>query len=337
MRELTELLKATKPYAVENRALSWWHLLSTIAVAVGLAVVAASEVALPLRILASVLEGLTYVRIFILYHDYQHGAIFQNSPVATAFFSVFGVFILNPPRVWNRSHNYHHSKNAQIATASIGSFPVMTTTEYFAAPWYKRIEYRIARHPITIAFGYLPIFLFGMCLVSFFTDPKRHFDSLIALIAHGVLLAGLWMWNPAIAVLSYLVPLFIACSVGGYLFYAQHNFPEVKLKPRADWDFVFAAVRSSSFMEGSPIMHWFTGNIGYHHVHHLNSRIPFYRLPEAMAAIPELQTPARTSLWPSDMYRCLRLKLWDKERDRMISFSEARQKTSDYAPALQRS
>ncbi len=334
MRDLTELLKATKPYAVENRALSWWHLGTTLAVAVTLAVIAALPIAWSVRILASIFEGLTLVRLFILYHDYEHGAIFHGSAFAKSYFKVFGVFILNPPQVWNRSHNYHHSKNAQIATASIGSFPVMTTTEYFAASWLKRLQYRVARHPVTIALGYVPIFLFGMCLVSFITDPKRHFDSLIAIVAHFIALGLLWMWDPYIAVLSYLIPLALACSVGGYLFYAQHNFPEVKLKPRADWDFVFAALQSSSFMDGSPVMHWFTGNIGYHHVHHLNSRIPFYRLPEAMAAIPELQNPGRTSLSPSDIYQCLRLKLWDKERDRMISFSEAHELDSDYAPAL---
>jgi acyl-lipid omega-6 desaturase (Delta-12 desaturase) len=338
MRELTELLKATKPFTVENRPLSWWHLLSTTAVAVALAVIAALPTLWSIRVLASIFEGLTLVRLFILYHDYQHGAIFQGSPTAKVLFSGFGIFILNPPRVWNRSHNYHHSKNAQIATASIGSFPVMTTQEYFAAPWTLRLKYRLARSPFTIAIGYLPIFLIGMCLVSFLKDPKRHFDSLIALVAHGVVLAALWALNPALAILTYLFPIFLACSVGGYLFYAQHNFPDMKLKPRTDWDFVYAALNSSSFMDGSPLMHWFTGNIGYHHVHHLNSRIPFYRLPEAMEAIPELQNPGRTSLRPMDVYHCIRLKLWDKERDRMVSFSEAHQALEEeYVPAYQRS
>jgi acyl-lipid omega-6 desaturase (Delta-12 desaturase) len=337
MRDLPELLKATKPFTVENRALSWWHLTTTIAVAVFFALVAAAPVEPAWRFVASVLEGMTLVRLFILYHDYEHGAIFQRSPAAKAFFKVFGVFILNPPQVWNRSHNYHHSKNAQIATASIGSFPVMTTAEYFAAPWTTKFRYRLARHPMTIALGYLPIFLIGMCLVSFLKDPRRHFDSLIALVAHGVALVALWAWDPWIAVAAYLFPIFLACSVGGYLFYAQHNFPDVKLRPRADWDFVFAALRSSSYMEGSPLMHWFTGNIGYHHVHHLNSRIPFYRLPEAMAAIPELQDPGRTSLRPTDIYHCLRLKLWDKAQDRMVSFDEAESHESERVPAFQRS
>src|SRR5262249_28750264 len=91
---------------------------------------------------------------------------------------------------------------------------------------------------------------------------------------------------------------------------------------RADWDYVAAALYSSSYVRMHPVLHWFTGNIGYHHVHHLNARIPFYRLPEAMAAIVELQSPGTTSLHPFDVYRCLRLKLWDREGKAMLSFAE---------------
>ncbi|MEZ4749742.1 MAG: fatty acid desaturase [Bdellovibrionota bacterium] len=123
-------------------------------------------------------------------------------------------------------------------------------------------------------------------------------------------------------VLAYLLPLYVSCMLGAYLFYIQHNFPSMQLRPREEWTFLFAALNSSSFMEGSAFVHWLTGNIGYHHVHHLNSRIPFYRLPEAMAAIPELQNPGRTSLRPREIVRCLKLKLWDPRRNRMVSFAE---------------
>jgi hypothetical protein len=109
------------------------------------------------------------------------------------------------------------------------------------------------------------------------------------------------------------------------LFYAQHNFPGARFPNRAGWDYVAAALDSSSYLRMNPVMHWLTGNIGYHHVHHLNARIPFYRLPEAMAGIEELQSPGTTSLHPCDIYRCLRLKLWDPERERLVSFQEHRE------------
>jgi omega-6 fatty acid desaturase (delta-12 desaturase) len=119
--------------------------------------------------------------------------------------------------------------------------------------------------------------------------------------------------------LTLLIPYFIASAIGTYLFYAQHNFPGVSFSDEAGWTYEKAALESSSFMKTGPIMGWFTANIGYHHVHHLNSRIPFYRLPEVAKKIPELTTPKTTSLHPVDIFRCLRLKVWDVETQQMVS------------------
>ena len=116
----------------------------------------------------------------------------------------------------------------------------------------------------------------------------------------------------------------IAGGTGAYLFYAQHNYPGVALKLGKDWNYVTAALKSSSFIKMHPVLNWFTANIGYHHVHHLNHRIPFYKLPKAMAAIKELHNPGVTSLRPWDVYKCLRLKLWDVNEDRLVSFAWAR-------------
>jgi omega-6 fatty acid desaturase (delta-12 desaturase) len=110
----------------------------------------------------------------------------------------------------------------------------------------------------------------------------------------------------------------VACAIGSYLFYAQHNFPTVTFEDREGWTYEKAALESSSYMKTSRIMAWFTGNIGYHHIHHLNARIPFYRLPEVLRAMPELQRPKTTSLSPAEMFRCLRLKVWDVEAQRMV-------------------
>jgi omega-6 fatty acid desaturase (delta-12 desaturase) len=117
-----------------------------------------------------------------------------------------------------------------------------------------------------------------------------------------------------------LLPHAIACALGSYMFYAQHNFPGMQLRPRTEWSFTDSALRASSYMRLGPVMQWFSGNIGYHHVHHLNPTIPFYRLPEAMAAIPELRQPVTTSLWPRDVVACLRLKLWDHAEQQMVGY-----------------
>jgi omega-6 fatty acid desaturase (delta-12 desaturase) len=130
--------------------------------------------------------------------------------------------------------------------------------------------------------------------------------------------AGFWLFFCAQG-----FPAALSLCLGAYLFYAQHNFPAAQLKDRRQWDYHFAAMKSSSMFDMSAPLHWFTGNIGYHHIHHLNHRIPFYRLPEAMKALPELQSPGRTSWAIRDVVGCLRVALWDPEQQKLVSHREA--------------
>jgi acyl-lipid omega-6 desaturase (Delta-12 desaturase) len=120
-----------------------------------------------------------------------------------------------------------------------------------------------------------------------------------------------------------ILPFALAAMIGAYLFYAQHNYPGMRATQCGDWAFHEAALESSSYTVMGPVMRWCTGNIGFHHIHHLNAAIPFYRLPEAMRAIPAMQAPAITSLRPRDIRACLRLKLWDAEAGRMVGFRTA--------------
>ena len=110
--------------------------------------------------------------------------------------------------------------------------------------------------------------------------------------------------------------------IGAYLFYAQHNFPGVVFNEGADWSYVGAALQSSSYMRMSFFWRWVTANIGYHHIHHINARIPFYRLPEVMQKIPEMQNVKETTLNPTDIISCFKLKIWDTDKNKMISISE---------------
>lgn len=323
MRHGTELIKATKPFVREDRRRSWWCLWSTLAILIGLLGATCLPVHWLVRVPCSVLGGLVLVRMFVIYHDYQHGTILRGSRVAHVIMWAYGLFSLNPPSIWNRSHNHHHKHNSKMLDANIGSFPLMTTDDYAKAPWLARFKYRVARHPLTILLGYFTIFFYEMCLRNLLTRPREHFDAAIALVLHLGLVAAIAIFAPGVLVWTFLLPLTLAGAVGAYLFYAQHNFPDVQIKPADDWDYVFAALHSSSYVTMNPLMHWFTGNIGYHHVHHLNSRIPFYRLPEAMAAMPELQSPGTTSLSPRNIYRCFRLKLWAPEKNRMVTFKGA--------------
>ena len=162
----------------------------------------------------------------------------------------------------------------------------------------ERFRYALARHPATIALGYSTIVFYGMCLRTLLTNPRRHWDLGVALILHSGLIAVLAVAAWSIMLFGVIVPSTIALALGAYLFYAQHNLPEVNIRDREEWNYVFAALHSSSYMEMSPLMQWFSANTGYHHVHHLNARILFDRLPESMAEIEKLQLPPAISLAP---------------------------------------
>jgi omega-6 fatty acid desaturase (delta-12 desaturase) len=160
--------------------------------------------------------------------------------------------------------------------------------------------------------------------MSFLRSPRKRWDSLIALLVNWSATALIVVkFGFATFFFGYFLPLFVAHAVGAYLFYAQHNFDGLHIQPREDWTYDRAALESASYMPGGPLMQWLTGNIGYHHVHHLNPTIPFYRLPEAMAAIPELQQPGVTRLTPADIAHNFRMKLWDPAQGKMVGYPRA--------------
>lgn len=316
-----ELVAVTRPFAQEDRARTIFHVVSTFALIAAATAIAAAAPWLSLRIAGSVVEGLLIVRAFILAHDFQHGAILRKSKVGSIIFGIYGALVLTPPKVWRQTHNYHHAHTAKIVGAQIGSYPVMTVEMWRRAPRSKRIAYAIARHPLTILCGYLTIFLAGMCISAFVRNPKENWDSAVAALLHATLVSVIThFFGFPMTLLVLIGPLFIACALGSYLFYAQHNFPGIHMQPRQTWSFARAALESSSYMRCGPLMSFFTGEIGYHHVHHLNAAIPFYRLREAMDAIPELQIEPQTSLSPADVWHCLSLKLWDPQANTMVPF-----------------
>ncbi len=294
-------------------------MLSTAFLLVGCVAGALWEVHSAVRMACSVLAGLLILRLFVIYHDQQHHAILPHSRLAEAFMRVFGILALSPSSIWRSSHNHHHKHNSKLRGSHIGSFPIMTKANYLKSSRAERLKYLFMRHPLTILFGYLFAFLHGMCLYPFLKNPREHFDCLIALVTHLVIAVTItWFFGWQALLLAQAIPHFIAYAIGTYLFYAQHNFPGVSFSDNAGWTYEKAALESSSFMKTGPVMGWFTANIGYHHVHHLNARIPFYRLPEATAGIPELKSPKTTSLHPAEILRCLRLKVWDVETQQMV-------------------
>jgi len=319
MHSAESLHLRTKAYAKDSFWKSWWCILSTTFILV--ATWAGTFPALPvvLRILCSVLTGLLLVRLFVIYHDQQHRAILPKSRVAELFMRVFGIWALSPSSIWRSSHDHHHAHNSRLRGSHIGSYPIMTKEQYQKSSRRERFWYLFTRHPLTILFGYIFVFLFGMVIHPMISSPRKHYDCLLALLLHialGTFLVVEFGWWTL--VLAMIVPEIIACALGSYLFYAQHNFPGVIFKDKAGWTYEKAALESSSHLKTGPIMAWFSGNIGYHHIHHINHRVPFYRLPEVYRDIPEFRKAKTTSLHPLEILRCLHLKVWCVETQRMV-------------------
>lgn len=319
MRTGPELILATKPFASDGALRSWWCILSTLFLLFVSLAGTLSDIPLLARGACSILAGLLILRLFVIYHDQQHHAILTKSSLAEGLMKVVGILALSPSSVWRSSHNHHHNHNSRLRGSHIGSYPIMTKEQFMKTPPAKRRVYLFVRHPLTILCGYVFMFLYGMCLNPFLSHPRKHFDCLLALIVHlAISVALVWSVGWLALVLTQLIPHLIASAIGAYLFYAQHNFPGVSFADNDGWTYEKAALESSSYLRTGRVMAWFTGNIGYHHIHHLNSRIPFYRLPEVLRAMPELQAPKTTTLHPVDIVRCLRLKVWDVDEQRMV-------------------
>ena len=311
------------PFGVESVKTSWWVVSSTFLLLLASLVGAALAPVWPLRLLFSIVSALLMVRAFITYHDYMHNAILSRSRIAWWLFRLYSALALTPPRSWKHSHNYHHGHVGKLDAADDGAFAMMTTDNWRDASLLKRIAYRVERHPLTILSGYFTIFFLSITVLPFLRNPARHWDSLLVLLGHSGLIAALWVWGGFdVAFFVVLLPMTIASMIGSYLFFAQHSFESMRILPTETWTSRRAAMESSSYLKLNRVMRWFTGNIGYHHVHHLNARIPFYRLPEAMEAIEELQSPATITLSFKDIKACFRCCLWDEGLQRMVSYRE---------------
>ncbi len=315
-REGSALVRATFPFAKEDPATTWGLFAITM-----LAWSAAMSIALlapiwPLRLLGSIIVGLIVVRIFIFEHDMAHGAVWRKSTAGLWITRIIGIYTLNPLPVWRETHDYHHQNNAKLVGASIGSYPVVTVRMWRFMKAKERYGYIFIRSPLNMALAYFTVFGIGMCITPFIRNPKLHWQGPLAVAVHAVALAGLtWFFSWEVAFFALLLPGMISSSAGALLFYVQHNFPDAWFADRRDWNYHAAALRSSSMFDMPGFMHWFTGNIGYHHVHHLNHKIPFYNLPAAMEAVPELQNPGRVSWSPAVLADCLRLKLWNPKNN----------------------
>lgn len=265
------------------------------------------------------------VRLFIIQHDCGHRAFLPSRRANDWVGRCIGVLTLTPYAHWNRAHALHHATSGNLERRGVGDIDTLTVTEYRNRPYRLRWHYRIYRSPLVMCFiG--PVFVFllqNRVPTGRFNKDWRHWVSTVGTdiaIATVVLMVSYWIGLESFLLVQGPIML-LSASVGGWLFYVQHQFESAYWARGNDWVFRGSALQGSSHYDLPPVLNWFTGNIGIHHVHHLCSRIPFYRLPRAARNLPETHHDNRLTLWRS--FKCIKLVLWDEDSRRLVSFHEA--------------
>ena len=266
------------------------------------------------------------VRLFMIQHDCGHGAFLRRRAGNDWVGRVLGVLTLTPYDYWRRSHAIHHATSGNLDHRGIGDINTLTVREYQELPWWGRLRYWMYRHPL-VMFGFGPAYLFVLQFRLPVGLMRKGWQPWLSTMVNNVLIAALIavvVWAVGIAdFLAVHVPvMLLAASAGVWLFYVQHQFDETAWASDEDWDVQQFALHGSSHYDLPAVLRWFTANIGMHHVHHLCSRIPFYRLPQVLRDHPELSAVGR--LTPIESLKCVRLVLWDEAGQRLISFSELR-------------
>jgi omega-6 fatty acid desaturase (delta-12 desaturase) len=265
------------------------------------------------------------VRMFMIQHDCGHGAFFRHRLANDWTGRVLGVLTLTPYDFWQRTHAEHHAGSGNLDRRGMGDVHTLTVEEYWALGGWSRLRYRLYRHPL-VMFGLGPAYLFFLqhrLPVGLMRGDLKLWASVMGTnLAIGLVAALLiWLLDLRTFALVHLPVTLIAATAGIWLFFVQHQFENTNWEDSRDWKWHEAALHGSSHYDLPPILRWFTANIGVHHVHHLSSRIPFYRLQQVLRDHPELGTIGRLSLGES--LRCVRLVLWDAASRRLVSFREA--------------
>jgi len=264
------------------------------------------------------------VRTFIVFHDCAHGSLLPSKR-ANAYLGAFmGLFVLVPFRRWRHDHAVHHATSGDLERRGVGDVPTLTVAEYRARSWRGRFGYRLIRNPV-VMFGLGPVIamVIGPRLVASGARPRMRNSVLATDVALAAAVGGLcWLIGWQQFLLVWAPSALLAGSVGIWLFYVQHQFEDAYWENAADWNYADAALRGSSYLKLPGLLQFFTGNIGLHHVHHLNARIPNYNLQAAHDENPMFHAVPTLSLW--DGLRAVTLKLWDEESGRLVTFAQAR-------------
>ncbi len=264
------------------------------------------------------------LRTFIVFHDCTHGAFLPSRRANTWCGIGVGLAVLTPFHSWRYSHAVHHGTAGDLDRRGVGDVQTLTVDEYTALPWRSRLAYRLFRNPL-VMFGIGPIYSLVILprVVRRGMQPRIKRSVVFTNLALAVVIGGLcWLMGWREYLLVQGPTIWLAGAAGVFLFYVQHQFEDAYWESSQDWTYTDAALRGSSYLKMRQPLQFFSGNIGLHHVHHLNARIPNYNLQRAHDENPVFHAVPTISLW--DGARASRLKLWDERQQRLVGFPCAR-------------
>lgn len=325
------------PYARAQDGRAWFQLLSTTALFALNWYLMLRSLAGPYWVtllLALPAAGFS-IRMFIFQHDCGHGSFFQSMRLNHAVGRVLGVLTLMPYWYWRRTHAIHHATSGDLDHRSFGDVEVWTVDEYLGKSRWGRLGYRLYRNPF-ILIGLGPAYQFLLKHRFPYDIPRAWKREWLSVMGTNLALAAIvvvaWQTIGLAALLKVQLPItLVSGSLGIWLFYIQHQFEDTYWRENPEWEFHRAGIEGSSYYDLPRVLHWFTGNIGYHHIHHLASRIPNYRLAECFREVPELAHVTRLTILGS--LRCARLHLWDEQGRRLVSFRQLRRLAQSSASA----
>jgi omega-6 fatty acid desaturase (delta-12 desaturase) len=306
-RALWQIVNTFVPYALlwylmyRSLAVSWW-------------------IVAPLAVLA----GAFLVRIFIIFHDCGHGSYFKSRRANDIVGFITGVLTLTPYYHWRWEHSIHHASAGHLDKRGTGDVWTLTVQEYLEASRWKRFAYRLARNPFVL-FGLAPLFLFAV--LQRFPSRKanareRHSVWWMNLAILGMAAGLSWVFGLVAYLIIQLTVTTVAGAAGVWMFYVQHQFEDVYWERGDNWDYTAAALQGSSFYKLPKILQWFSGNIGFHHIHHLSARIPNYNLERCHRSDPMFQAVKPITL--SSSLKSFSLRLWDEKLKKLVGYRHLR-------------